>query len=706
MPLRTKRRTYYIVGDMGIKIKGKNPTAFRYGGKIISGIASGERVVWRAGHTITLGVNPNDIAKVRDVEGTGDVISKVVSSNRDYYTFIVCENGEINIQIIPVDGFQVDTLNVDKVGQGEADTYDFKAVTTDHTMYVWMKEAPAFEYDVDFLMRSDTEKIYSSLNTCLSEVRADYPDGLTKDITVYPIKEAVCYRNSPYETGGYRNLDLRDFNTNSVYTLTIDGKNLLTIDGYSLGGLFFEDCDNIIIKNLKFRNVATFEKAYAPETYACIRAVSQKARLRNFYIENVTINGLSTINGSSHIRHGFQIGGYQNVTITNCKISYISVCALSIGDAKSCHIRRSNISGEFIYGDANNSGGHANLINITPSIETYIEDNDISGKAFGETLINIGKCDKIILRRNKIHDCSGPVMYVSSEIESKHVEVSNNHIYNVNKKPLYQWDCQMFLYGNCDTAIFASNLVLMNSTYFNEFFYRAGSNIKNLVNVNNIYIRTSSVNTSIFNISVGSEVENLVAQNNIYKSNDGVLFYSIPNKGLNERKFAGVQSKGYETGSVLLSTDTKILISESGGTRNCLTSEYAALHKSLSEYVGEYDKDYKINDPENTSVGAYNYYSIDFDEAEDKSEGYTGYNMTSLDTISSSVQAVVPAEDLLYIVHSCKNRDKFIKLEFYEEGKSTPTYINYGARSVVSIMPNLDENGEYVSDKLYNMIVK
>lgn len=701
-----KRCTCYTAGEMGIKIKGKNPTAFRYGGKSLSGIAIGEKVVWRSGHTVTLGINPNDIGRVRDVEGTGDVISKVVSPNRDYYTFTVRENGDVNIRIIPVDGFQVDTLNVDKVGQGETDTYAFEDVTANHTMYVWMKEAPVFEYATDYLMRSDVDKVYSSLNTCLSEIKTDYPEGLTKDITVSCIKEATCYRTSPHETGGYRNLDLRDFNTDSIYTLTIDGKDLLTIDGDSLGGLFFEDCDNIIVRNVKFRNVATFEKAYAPDTFACIRATCQKANLRNIYIDNVTINGLSTINGTSHIRHGIQVGGYENVTITACKISYVSVNAISVGDAKSCHIKRSNIAGEFVYGDANNSGGHANLISITPSIETYIEDNDISGASYGETLLSVNKCDKVILRRNRIHDCSGPVMYVSSEIKSEHVEVSYNHIYNVNKKPLYQWDCQAFQYGNCDTAIFSNNLILMNSTYFNEFFYRAGANIKNLINVNNIYIRTSSVNTSIFNISEGSEVENVVSENNIYKSNDGILFYSIPNKGLNERKFANVQSKGYETGSVLLPLETKILISESGGTRNCLTSQYADLYKSVAGYVKEFDIDYKVNDPMNASVGAYNYYSKDFDEKNDSSEGFTGYNMTSLAAISSLEQTIVPAEDLLYIVHSSKNRDKFIKLEFYEDGKSVPTYINYGARSVVSISPTLDSNGEYVSDKLYNVIVK
>lgn len=691
---------------MGIKIKGKNPVAFRYGEKSLRGIAIGERIVWRAGHTITLGVNPNDIARVKDVEGVGDVVSKVVSPNRDYYTFTVQENGEISIRIIPADGFEVDALNVDKVGQGGVDTYVFTNVTADHTMYVWMKEAPVFEYATDYLMRSDVAKVYSSLNTCLSEIKTDYPEGLTKDITVSCIKEATCYRTSPHETGGYRNLDLRDFNTDSVYTLIIDGKNLLTIDGDSLGGFFFEDCDNLIVRNMRFCNVATFEKAYAPETFACIRAIDQKARLRNIYIENVTINGLSTINGSSHTRHGIQIGGYENVTITNCKTSHISVNAISVGSAKSCHIKRSNISGEFVYGDANNSGGHAHLIDITPSIETYIEDNDISGISYGESLLAINKCDKIIVRRNKIHDCAGPVMYVSSEIKSEHVEVSYNHIYKVNKKPLYQWDCQAFQYGNCETAIFSNNLVLMDSTYFNEFFYRAGSNIKNLINVNNIYIRTSNVNTGIFLINEGSEVENVIAQNNIYKSNESILFYSIPNKKLNERKFASLQSKGYEAGSVLLAPDTKILISESGGTRNCLTSEYANLHKSVVEYVKEFDVEYKLNDPSNACIGAYNYYSEDFDEKEDNNEGFTGYNMASLAVISSAEQIVVPAEDFLYLVHSSKNRDKFIKLEFYEDGKSVPSYINYGARSVVSVLPTLDSNGEYVSDKLYNVIVK
>lgn len=48
-------------------------------------------------------------------------------------------------------------------------------------------------------------------------------------------------------------------------------------------------------------------------------------------------------------------------------------------------------------------------------------------------------------------------------------------------------------------------------------------------------------------------------------------------------------------------------------TGPCLTAELAAIHKSVAEYVREFDYKYQTNDRDNTSIGCDNYYSVEFD---------------------------------------------------------------------------------------------
>ena len=102
--------------------------------------------------------------------------------------------------------------------------------------------------------------------------------------------------------------------------------------------------------------------------------------------------------------------------------------------------------------------------------------------------------------------------------------------------------------------------------------------------------------------------------------------------GNNQGNLAYIQAQGYEAGTAQITDGSAILMDD----RPCLTAELAAIHKSVAEYVREFDYKYQTNDRDNTSIGCDNYYSVEFDETADTTDGYDGINRYSNEVFSSA----------------------------------------------------------------------
>jgi hypothetical protein len=55
----------------------------------------------------------------------------------------------------------------------------------------------------------------------------------------------------------------------------------------------------------------------------------------------------------------------------------------------------------------------------------------------------------------------------------------------------------------------------------------------------------------------------------------------------------------------------------------------------MQDYVKEFDFKYYTNDPQNSSIGCDNYFSTEFDEAGDDTQGYEGTNTYDNTSFSS-----------------------------------------------------------------------
>lgn len=686
---------------MKMKINGCTPEELRYGGRSLNGLASGNKIVWKklAGYTITISINPVNIPQVDKIEAIGNVLKSDVSFNKDVYTFTIAEGGEVTINIVPAKGYQVKQLNIDQVGQGSVSSYTFTNVISNHTGYIWMQEAP-IEQSTTVYVRSDQASMeYLSLESAVKSLMADYPEGLNEDVTILCITEGIDFRGS-----GLYTFNMQNWNLDTPYTLTLDGANLAILDGRGFGGLYIEECSNIIIRNFTFQNFCTYEKVYAPEETACIYVtnVTEANPCRNIYIENIIINGQSTISPSSNYktRYGITVKNYENVYICNCKMNSIAVMAIKLTNVKLVSIIKNQIVGAMISGII----GHPYVISSTGAKELRIEDCSIDGSGFNESAIHASGIENFYLYRNEIYNCKGNILGLSSLGKINEVVIEYNYLHDNLLLPLYSWECQWITITSTNEMRLANNLVVFSSNYFQEFFLRSNvSNVGRLVNVNNIFIRRNNQNHAI--IMLG-EVDELVSGNNIYKLNS-TLFYSTSSISSSiGRSFEKLVESGYETDSVLVPPTTNILISETGGTRNCLIPSYASIYKAISDYVGEFDIVYKKNDPQNTTIGSENYYATSFNEESDTTDDYTGKDVSSGTIFTSLEQYNIPAQNQMILHHLSKKRIRFVKFIVSASDNPDNKIIYLGKHCIFSVIPKLDINGEYISDQLYDITIE
>ena len=620
----------------------------------------------------------------------------------------VPKGSDVPLEFVSDTGYEVSNVNIDHVGHGAISSHTFTGVQDSHTLDVSYREA-VDESVPPVYLRSDIQDItYNSLYAACSAITADYPEGLTKDISVTCTSEGVDYRNNSYSTKPNAdklfNIAIRRWNNDTPYLLTLDGAGLAKIDGQGFGGFHIEDSSNIVIRNFIYQNCNTYEGVSAPEETACIYAahIGSEYICRNLYIENITVNGQSTISPASsyRTRYGITVKGYGNVYITKCVMNNIACTGYGLTSVTLATITRCGFSGKKQSGII----GHPRVIDGSGFKEIRIEDCDFNCDTFNEYAISLGNTDRAYLCRNHIYNCKGPVVTVAGTDTVDEFIFDYNYLHDNLTAPLYTWESQ---YLSASPGLrklqVTNNLIVMSAASGNEFFFRAEIDVEQLVNANNIFIkRNAGNNAGIFLFSSG-KVNSMVTGNNIYKM-PPVLFYSMDGlPGGDGRNFGKLQTLGYETSSSLISTGTDILVSETGGTRNCLLPAYASANPADAAYVGEFDRLYKKNTPGTACIGAENYYAEDYDETLDATQGYTGEDTTLNTLFASTAQYGVPADNVMILHHLSKNRNRFIKFLITKPDDGAYKKTALGRHTLLVLEPKLDDGGEYAADQLYNV---
>lgn len=670
--------------------------------------------------TIKIGINPANIGQCT-ISATGDVIDISSAGDKSSYTVTALKKGTVTITIVPKDGCQVQTLNVDTVSQGAVSEYTFKNLDVDHTMYVWMKE-DVVQVDTDFLIRSDKPSVYySSLGVCLAALQEDYPDKLTKDIMISCVKKATEVRGSQWNsTYGIWTSTLTDWNKDSLYTLTINGNGLYTINCKWLGGLLFENVDNVFIKGISMLNYCNFSGAASPEELAAImvRSNDDTDKVKNVALHNCKFNGYyaNSSGTQAHTWYCLRFKNVANIVLDSCNLDRAGAVAVYMNGIASAEINRSYLQADYYINAA--GIGHSSVLAFTGN-NAYLKlaDNTIDGTGMIEYTCSIGDVSEFDLVRNTIKNCAGQPFSISGDM--RRFNIKSNLFHSNITGGQYAYVRRIFGCSNIKELNVGNNTVYFNGEFSASQEFLSG-NFERLVNYNNIFINKLGKAYVAFLNSGG--VKEYLSGNNIYASplwnnnpserftnfspvkaeinEDGYLDFSFET-----RKLAEYKIRDYETDSVALSNTDSILNIDEGGSDYKLLESLKNTYLSNKEYAPEFDMDYLRASVNNVSPGAYNLFGEQWDETTDTSAGYEGTNTIDQDTFNNSAAYIVPTDDLIIIKVNSNNRNLFIKSLFTSDNGHS--FIRFGKIVTASLQCAYnEETGMYVEDNNYTLNIK
>lgn len=649
-------------------------------------------------HLITLDINPADIVKVEKVEATGDVSESTVSEDGGHYAFTVPDGGNVTVKITPAEGYAVNRLNVDKVSQGAIAEYTFSNVTAAHTMYLWMEaaEEPVVE---GFLVRSDKPDVeYASTQSVFDALKADYPDGLTQDVTVTCTKKTTEPR-----TAGWVGT-LEDWNQGTMYTLTLDGAGLLTYDGKSLGILAFYDVDNVLVRDVTFTNYCNLVDAYSPgDTFAFMCKASGDRKMNNICLQDCTFNGayVGESESSDMAYQAILCNDVTNVTVCGCTINKnYGWAAAQFGGCDSINFVKNSLELEYVYGKM----GHVYGVVVGDGLQFTFEDNSIIGNGNNEVLVTISTISRASIKRNRFTNADGYALSMSHISQMDEVVLESNLFSDLLDAPVGGWMKSLIEFCRIKDLRILNNTFRMSGNFYEQYACRYGD-VDNLEIFNNIF---SKVSQQVIHAFQFNNVGSLSSGNNIYQfdigtdgRSGGALFWITGEDSTVQIPYANsldtLQSMGYETNSALLSKDVSLL-----DANFAITASMDTAHPADTIHLAEADTNYKEPSGSSNSVGCFNLHGIAIDEDEEIA-GYAGYDTLSAVDFSELAQHSGMAETQLLLKLKSRNRTRVAKWTF---AGSMHNYLLLGKQGVITPLPILDEDGEYVEDELYTVNIE
>ena len=530
----------------------------------------------------------------------------------------------------------------------------------------------------------------------MDAVKAAYPSGLTRDVTITCVKTAKEPR-----TGGVWIASLSDWNMGGMHCLAIDGAGLLTYDGKSLGCLQFKFVSNVIIRNTAFWDYANQATATTPDECEAVGFNGDKNRpARNLYIEKCLFSGVSRADNTKLSTMSVNCYNVENIFFNSCKFSGNYGVTVSLNDCSFSSFVKNDINVAF----SNKVIAHPVAVTASEGEYMIFEDNEISGD-IREVFVSSYNISQFICRRNKFMDGGGQALIISSAFGMKRVSIESNLFVGMNKQPVFEWlkEC-VSLGGTIDKAEINNNTLFANSTYYELYAFRGGD-IGDLDLHNNILVDATTGKT--LNGFVFTTVKSMRSGNNLYRK-DGTLLVVTNPSGLatsinidwnTGRDLAKIQALGYERNSVVIAEGVKVLDIQNGGTTYAITEETDALYHADNGCMPSADVGYKSPSGSVNSIGCYNLHGTAIDETA-PAAGYAGDNITDDETFSSNAQYSFMADSMLVLMHNTRIRDMLVRFSITGPQHR---YLVLGKYGSVSPYPVLDDYGEYTADELYTI---
>lgn len=679
------------VPEINLLVDGVRSYVFKQSLQHISGVSSEGISKY---FSIKVNVDTDSVGKCT-ITATGNLINIVESIDKSNYVITVDISGSVTVSIVAKSGYQVQELTVDSVSKGDVSEYTFEDINEDHTMSVSMEEATA----VNFLLRNDLPDVYySSTQSALDAIKADYPEGLTQNVILTCIKPAKEKRLS-----GTWIATLSNWNKRSIGHLTIDGNNKLTYDGKSLGGLQLKEVDNVLLRNISFVNCANYAGEYSPsELYALYYKGNAELYARNLMIYQCSFNGLYPNDSTKKAYRTIGSQYSENLTVLGCDISNDYGNCMKFTNSSYVSLLKNTINVDYSL----NVVAHPSIMTLKNCYCLNVEDNDLSGDN-RENYFELSNVERIYFRRNEFLGGGGRAITMTTLAGVKEVVIDSNLFVGMVNSPAGAWMKEYINLTKINSLKIRNNTFYMDGRFYEQYITRGGT-VENAELFNNILINATGSTTSSINGFVINRCKSLKTGNNLYESMRGLIV--SPNADAESeyitidwttgRDITKLQTAGYETNSIEVEDGTKLLEIQNGGDSYKLIAGLE--YYSNMAYMPFADIEYKSKGSLGNTRGCYNLAGIQIDENQDIT-GYTGENYSVDQAFDSDVQYSAMADDILCLTHNTLDRMKLIVFSIVG---SQHTEFQLGKSGIIHTYPVLDENNQYEADELYTINVE
>jgi hypothetical protein len=551
------------------------------------------------------------------------------------------------------------------------------------------------------ISRSDIATTYNSLDVCLRSIVIDYPNGLTRNVTISILNEVYNLSSHKFST------ELKDFNKGTPFYLHIKGENQLTIDCKTGGGMRFDHCENIIFSGIDFINASSYHDMYAPELLSALYFNV----CRNMLVSDCRFDGTYTKDPTKRAgRYGIVVIDNNNFTITNCHLSNFGLRAIDIQNVPVVSILKTTIENCVIIRDLISQPSIIELKNIEV---LRIEDCILDGKG-ADTMISGLNVVRAYINRTELKNCPGEIISLFNSIKSELLSIKNCLIKDNLFKPYYPWTKQNIEIDSIEVVEFINNTVRFTALLGDNFyarFMRANMRIGLLKNYNNVFdfympkmINNRAESTlfqsplidvveSDFNIYRDYSADGNVMANRVFIiTNTSSKFYT--NKGGTISLLRGL---GLEANSVLIPTTQELFVNDD--LRKIDPAFYNFNYSST--YIPKLDIDKLLATVGNAGCSYV--------------RGVVGTNVTEIEYLG----LYVPNGDIFdeletnYVVNSGSKIVLSVD-KYNDEGifiwtlssTDAPDKIFIGTNVLVLLKSNLNAEGKYTSDKYYSLKIE
>lgn len=564
--------------------------------------------------------------------------------------------------------------------------------------------------------RSDNATIYYSVSDAIHSVETDYPNGLTQDVTI-SVNSPITYNRADQTNNPTFYAEIEDWNTNTIFSLVIDGADNLTIDCGSAGGFHIVNSSNIIFKDINFENVANYIDKGTPEQVAAVRADGTEQNL----IKNISITGCK-INGQhptdtrpieSQGRFALIFRNVENPSVIDTEIQrfatdVIEVSSCNVFYCSNVYFHNSIVNHYIVSQPA--------VIKIEATDNMVMEDCNFD-MTDTETSIISENLYRLFVRRCSFDNAKGELFRIENTLDMETVEIESCYIGKQLRKPHYSYINQYISIDNIKNFNLYNNRVVFSNAFYtdgvspNSFSrFVSGYNFENIRCYNNVFeyrndneSEDNNRTTTLWRIR--EQVQNWDSDNNVYQdilvddngvteiTNDLITMDDPTSPVYINRaeSLLDLQSIGLDANSSF-QANTATLYNEDGSPTDYLVNLPAS-----NLYVPKYDFNKQLIIQSNIGHTQI----ITLPPTVDEVFEFLGINTFDEVRFDSSAQHSFYSNTPLLLIPSNNRLVTNYKWEVVSE--DLDAYVYLGGAIVLNLPSRLDGNGNYIGDLQYTI---